>query len=258
VGFDLVAEDEVGAGIAALGLVELVAEGGQGLGAPGRGERVEPDEQFAGAGPDVAGGGEGFADEGVCLVAGAGVVAVQGAGQGGFGVVGGHPDGVGDLLGLGVQAHRPAPDGGGPDGGAPGGGGGTDGGIGLVLSDAGYCSEANLTCPGPDRLIAVGKRRDLEKAARGQDTAPDWGGPAGQAMRDRLKTGDGIAAYRQRGHIAETPHGHIKHNIGIRQLSMRGKPKASAEWEFICAVHNLFKALTAGRLTARALAALAS
>jgi hypothetical protein len=158
-----------------------------------------------------------------------------------------------------IAAHRPAPDGGGPDGGGPDpGGGGTGGGIGLVLSDAGYCSEANLTCPGPDRLIAVGKRRDLEKAARGQDTAPDWGGPAVQAMRDRLKTGDGIAAYRQRGHIAETPHGHIKHNIGIRQLSMRGKPKASAEWEFICAVHNLFKALTAGRLTARALAALAS
>ena len=58
-------------------------------------------------------------------------------------------------------------------------------------------------------------------------------------MRERLKTEDGIAAYRQRGHIAETPHGHIKHNMGIRQLSVRGKPKAGAEWTFICAVHNL-------------------
>ena len=53
------------------------------------------------------------------------------------------------------------------------------GGIGLALADAGYCSEANLTCPGPDRLIAVGKRRDLEKAARGQDGGPrpGRGGP---------------------------------------------------------------------------------
>ena len=98
-------------------------------------------------------------------------------------------------------------------------------GIGLALADAGYCSEANLTCPGPDRLIATGKRRDLEKAARD----PGHDGPATGAARPsrrcatRLKTDDGITAYRQRGHIAETPHGHIKHNMGIRQLSVRGK-----------------------------------
>jgi Transposase DDE domain len=77
-------------------------------------------------------------------------------------------------------------------------------------------------------------------------------------MRERLKTAEGIAAYRHRGHIAETPHGHIKHNMGIRQLSMRGKPKASAGWTFICAVHNLFKALTTGHLTTQALTTLAS
>jgi transposase len=135
------------------------------------------------------------------------------------------------------------------------------GGIAQALADAGYCSEANLTCDGPDRLIAVGKRRDLEKAARGQDQgAPgqDWGGPAVQAMRERLKTEDGIAACRQRGHIAETPHGHIKHNMGFRQLSVRGKTAAAAEWAFTCAVHNLFKALSTGHLTPQALAGLAS
>ena len=76
-------------------------------------------------------------------------------------------------------------------------------------------------------------------------------------MRERLKTDEGITAYRQRGHIAETPHGHIKHNMGIRQLSVRGKPKAAAEWTFICAVHNLFKAMSAGHLTLQALTALA-
>jgi len=77
-------------------------------------------------------------------------------------------------------------------------------------------------------------------------------------MRERLRTEDGIAAYRQRGHIAETPHGHIKHNMGFRQLSMRGKPKAAAEWTFTCAVYNLFKAITTGHLTPAAMAALAS
>jgi len=151
-----------------------------------------------------------------------------------------------------IQAHRPAPDPGSGDGGADGGG------IGQALADAGYCSEANLTCDGPDRLIAVGKHRDLEKAARGGDTGQDRGGEAVRAMRDRLKTEAGIEAYRQRGHIAETPHGHIKHNMGIRQLSVRGTAKAAAEWTFICAVHNLFKAITTGHLTLQALAALAS
>ena len=143
-----------------------------------------------------------------------------------------------------ITAHRPA------------GHGGQDV-IALVLADAGYCSEHNLTTAGPDRLIAVGKRRDLDKAARGQDAGPEPGGPATQAMRARLKTPDGIAAYRQRGHIAETPHGNIKHNMGFRQLTMRGKRKATAEWKFACAVHNLFKAISAGRLTSQALAALA-
>jgi len=149
-----------------------------------------------------------------------------------------------------IEAHRPAGQGpGAPD----------SSGIGLVLADAGYCSEDNLTCDGPDRLIATGKRRDLEKAARGSDTGgdPDRGGPAVQAMRERLGTEDGIAAYRHRGHIAETPHGHIKHNMRFRQLSMRGKDKAAAEWTFACAIHNLLKALTAGHLTPAALAGLA-
>jgi hypothetical protein len=150
-----------------------------------------------------------------------------------------------------IAAHRPVPA---PDPGS----GGQDDGITLALADSGYCSEANLTCPGPDRLIAVGKYRDLEKAARGQDTGGDWGGPAVQALRERLKTPGGIAAYRQRGHIAGIPHGHIKHNMGIRQLSVRGMAQAAAEWTFICAVHNLFKALTTGHLTAQALAALPS
>ena len=77
-------------------------------------------------------------------------------------------------------------------------------------------------------------------------------------MAARLATPEGITAYRQRGHIAETPHGHLKHNMRFRQLSVRGKPKASAEWRFACTVHNLVKAITTGHLTHQALTALAS
>ena len=154
---------------------------------------------------------------------------------------------------------------------AAAGGPGT-GKIGLALADAGYLSDANLTSPGPDRLIATGKRRDLEKAARaadgdgdeaaerdeaGEAAEAEEGATATAAMAARLKTPDGIAAYRQRGRIAETPHGRIKHNMGIRRLAMRGMPKASGEWTFTVAVHNLMLAVTSGHLTPQALAALA-
>jgi transposase len=131
--------------------------------------------------------------------------------------------------------------------------------VGLVLADAGYLSEANLTSPGPDRLIATGKRRDLEKSARApaEEDAAEQEGTAAAAMAARLKTPDGIAAYRQRGRIAETPHGRIKHNMGIRRLTMRGMPRASGEWTFTAAVHNLMLAVTSGHLTPQALSALA-
>ena len=130
--------------------------------------------------------------------------------------------------------------------------------IGLVLADAGYLSEHNLTCDGPDRLIATGKQRDLERRAR-QAGGADGHDPGGviAAMAARLATPDGIAAYRQRGRIAETPHGRIKHNMRLRQLSVRGMRKASGEWTFACAVHNLMMAITSGHLTTRALAGLA-
>jgi transposase len=135
---------------------------------------------------------------------------------------------------------------------------GDDGRIGLFLADAGYLSEHNLTIDGPDRLIATGKTRDIEHAARDGGTASRGRtGPATTAMAARLATPEGITAYRQRGHIAETPHGQIKHNMRLRQLSLRGKTKAQAEWTFACSVHNLFKAITTGHLTTTALASLA-
>jgi hypothetical protein len=144
---------------------------------------------------------------------------------------------------------------------AAAGGPGT-GQIGLVLADAGYLSGHNLTCPGPDRLIATGKGRDLEKAARGQETGvagePEQAQtPPVAAMAARLATADGIAAYRRRSHIGETFHGDLKHNQGLRRLSLRGTRRASGEWTFAAAVRNLRKAITSGHLTSTSLAALA-
>ena len=120
--------------------------------------------------------------------------------------------------------------------------------IGLVLADAGYLSVDNLTVAGPDRLIAVGTRRMLEAAARAEQPAEEGSGgdPAIQAMRDRLATPDGITAYRQRGRIAETTFGHAKHNLGFRRFTGIGLDRASAEWMFHGAVHNLSKIINHG------------
>ena len=128
-------------------------------------------------------------------------------------------------------------------------------GIGTMVMDAGYHSEDNLTADGPDRLIATGKRKDVERAARAAQTVPtehneDDASPEGAAQADaternaqRLRTPDGMATYRRRGHIAETPHGHVKHNMGIRTLTRRGLPRATTEWKLICATFNLTRLL---------------
>jgi hypothetical protein len=61
----------------------------------------------------------------------------------------------------------------------------------MVLCDAGYCWRENLTAPGPDRLIASGKSRDLHAAA---SRYPAEGPP--------LDDSDPIAAMQHRLHAA--------------------------------------------------------
>jgi transposase len=125
------------------------------------------------------------------------------------------------------------------------------GGIGVVLADAGYLSTDNLTAPGPDRLIAVGKSRDLAAAAH-QDPATGPPPPDAtpiEAMAHRLRTPEGHDLYRQRSHIAETPFAHAKHNLGFRRFTSRGIDRAAAEFSFHALVHNVMKAITASALT---------
>lgn len=123
--------------------------------------------------------------------------------------------------------------------------------IGLFLADAGYLSDTNLTCAGPDRLIAIGKHRHLETAAV---TTPTSGTPPRdttpvEAMTHRLRTEEGITTYRQRSHIAETPFGHFKHNLGFRRFTGRGLTRATTEWTLNALTYNIFKALTGNHIT---------
>lgn len=96
-------------------------------------------------------------------------------------------------------------------------------GVGTLVADAGYASEHTLTCPGPDRLIAL----------------PDpHRSDAAQAMRERLETPQGKAIYRKRL-IVEAAFGDIKHNQRFRAFSRRGIDAVQAEWSLVCTARNL-------------------
>jgi Transposase domain (DUF772)/Transposase DDE domain len=113
--------------------------------------------------------------------------------------------------------------------------------IGTVLADAGYAADANLTAPGPDRLIALGKGRDQSKAAAHE---PAHGLPpphptARQAMQHRLRTDIGRALYKRRGATVEPAIGTLKSTLG--RFSRRGLNAALGELHLTASTFNLMK-----------------
>ena len=123
---------------------------------------------------------------------------------------------------------------------------GLDWQIGCVLADAGYASNDNLAAEGPERLIALGTRRDLDNAA---NLEPAHGDPpqdadARQRMSHRLRTPEGAALYRQRGATVEPVNAHLKDRRALRRFSRRGLPAAHSEFRFAAAVTNLLRMRT--------------
>jgi transposase len=114
----------------------------------------------------------------------------------------------------------------------------------LMLADAGYCSEANLTTPGPDRLIATTKDHKQRRAARelGQTSgpAPPDATPV-EEMEHLLRTPQGTSAYAQRSRLIEPIFGDRKHNRGIRGFRRRGLNAVRSEWAFIHLAGNMLK-----------------
>ena len=119
--------------------------------------------------------------------------------------------------------------------------------IGCVLADAGYASEANLTAPGPERLIALGQHRALEHTAT---TDPAHGDPPAEAtareqMSHRLRTPEGAALYKHRAATVEPVNAHLKDRRSLRRFSRRGLTAARSELRFTAAVTNLLRIHTA-------------
>ena len=113
---------------------------------------------------------------------------------------------------------------------------------GVIVFDAGYCSEANLTASGEaDRLIATGNRRTMGKAAADNPAAgpPPEDATATEAMDHRLRTPEGRAAYKRRAPDIEGVHASIEDLIGLRRFSMRGLALATGEFLLAGLCHNL-------------------
>jgi transposase len=112
------------------------------------------------------------------------------------------------------------------------------GGIGVLVEDAGYHSEANLTAPGPARLIADGKTSGLACREPAAGPPPAGATPA-EANAHRLRTPDGRAAYKRRAPDVEGLHASLKDQRGLRRFSLRGLHNATGEFLFAGLAGNL-------------------
>lgn len=119
--------------------------------------------------------------------------------------------------------------------------------IGLVLADAGYFTEENLTSPGPDRLIAPGKNHAVAADAEANPTTgpppPDL--DPYDTMRHRLRDPENAAKYKRRGALSEPVNAHAKDRIGLRRFARRGLAAVTSEAVLVAAAINLNRLHTA-------------
>ena len=113
--------------------------------------------------------------------------------------------------------------------------------IGVVLADAGYCSDSNLAAPGPERLIALTKTRDQATAVKHDPVIgpPPEGASPRQAMSHRLRTPEGSRLYRRRGATVEPGIGNLKKILD--RFSRRGLDNALSELNLAASAFNLMK-----------------
>jgi transposase len=101
--------------------------------------------------------------------------------------------------------------------------------VGVMLGDAGYDSDHNLTLPGPDRLIATSRERPHPDAVTRRQ------------MDHRLATDEGRDLYRQRSGTVEPGNAWLKDRRGLRHFLRRGLTAAISELRLAAAVTNLLR-----------------
>jgi hypothetical protein len=113
-----------------------------------------------------------------------------------------------------------------------------------VVSDRGYCSEANLGYLEKKKIegfVAVDREsyRDREKPCP-RGPLPK-GATRVDCMRRKLQTKKGAAIYSTRKTVVEPVFGQIKEARGFRHFLLRGLKKVQGEWAIVCLTHNILK-----------------
>ncbi len=120
-----------------------------------------------------------------------------------------------------------------------------------LLADTGFYSQANVeTCreAGLDPYIAIGRLKHSETPSPAPRGPIPKAATAKERMARKLRTKKGRAAYARRKAVVEPVFGQIQTVQNGRQLLLRGKSAARAEWRLHCACHNLLKLYRAGGL----------
>ena len=102
-----------------------------------------------------------------------------------------------------------------------------------IIADAGYRNEADLRTMerrGMAAFVALGKG----KRPINPDTLP-----ATARMAAKLRTPEGKEKRKLRSWVVEAPFGWIKHNMGFRRFSCRGKAGVRSEWFLVCSALNI-------------------
>ena len=115
-------------------------------------------------------------------------------------------------------------------------------------ADTGYFSEKAVTDPqleGIDLLVPPERQKHGEQPPCTTGPPPAEL-PVAEQMRHKLRTPEGRAVYRMRKAVVEPVFGQIKECRGFRRFLLRGLTRVQAEWEMICATHNLLKLFHSG------------
>jgi transposase len=117
-----------------------------------------------------------------------------------------------------------------------------------ATADAGYFSEKNVTDPkleGMALLVAPDRQKHGEQPPCATGPPPPELTVAEQ-MRHKLRTPEGRAVYRMRQAVGEPVFGQIQECRGFRRFLLRGLTPVQAEWQMLCATHNLLKLFQSG------------
>jgi transposase len=115
----------------------------------------------------------------------------------------------------------------------------------VVLADTGYASGPaveTLQAHGVDPLVAIGRTQPHRpydfRPPPPPRTARKINEPWRHAMKAKLETEDGKAAYKKRKQTVEPVFGIIKAAIGFRRFHLRGLARVATEWTLIALAYN--------------------